>query len=86
MAKDEKLGDRFSRTPTPKDFQWDDLVRLLRGLGFTVKNKKGSRCRFTARIEGIERQITLPEPHPSGTIKPYVIREVKERLKEWNLR
>lgn len=86
MAQDEKLWDKFSRTPTPKDFQWDDLVRLLRGFGFTVENRKGSRRCFTACIEGIERRINLHEPHPSGTIKPYVIREVKERLKEWNLR
>lgn len=85
MARKDKLRDRFLSSPPPQDFNWDDLVALLEGLQFTLHNRGGSRRCFSGCFDGIERSISLHEPHPSGIVKRYVIREVSKMLKEWGL-
>lgn len=85
MSQYKKALARLCRKPPPTDFRWDELVTLLEGLGFKLHNGGGSRRHFTAVVNGTPRRINVHEPHPSGIVKPYVIRNVEASLKEWGL-
>ena len=80
MGRREKLIARFLNHP--RDFTWDELVRLLRGAGFEEAKAAGSRRRFS-HPEG--PMISLHRPHPDNTVKPYVLNEVRRCLTEENL-
>jgi len=73
MSTKEKLIERFKKQP--KDFTWEELVRLLVIFGFTMDNKgktSGSRVVF----EKGDIDIELHKPHPSNIIKEYVMKKV----------
>ena len=73
MSTKEKLLERFRKQP--KDFTWEELVRLFRIFGFTVDNKgktSGSRTVFVKE----NNEIELHKPHPSKIIKRYVMKDV----------
>jgi len=72
MPRRNKLLDRLRQRP--RDFTWDELVRLLRQLGFEpVKGGKtsGSRHRFVQKASGLT--ISLHKPHPGKELKRYQI-------------
>lgn len=77
MGTKEKLIERFKRQP--KDFTWDELVRLFSLLGFELNNKgktSGSRVIF---IKG-EYSYVAHKPHPGSIVKGYVMKQVLEYL------
>lgn len=79
MSKKEKLLKRFLQQP--KDFHFDELVRLLGFFGYsqTAKGKTaGSLIKF---INDEGEQILLHKPHPNGIMKMYQLRQIKEKLK-----
>ena len=64
----------------PSDFHYDEVVNLLGFFGFTeVKKGKtsGSRVKFL-NPDGVP--IMLHKPHPSGIMKQYQIKQIKEVL------
>jgi hypothetical protein len=64
----------------PSDFHYDEMVTLLGYFGFyEVKKGKtsGSRVKFENE-EGVP--IILHKPHPSGMMKKYQMKQVKEIL------
>lgn len=75
MTKIEKLIAKL--LSNPKDFSWDDLVKVLRYYGYTEMTGRGSRRKF---VNKNGRVISLHEPHPDKIIKPYVIKLVVEHL------
>lgn len=78
MAKKEKLVGRFLKMP--KDFHYDEVVKLLGNFGFEeVKKGKtsGSRVKFE-NADGVP--IMLHKPHPSGLMKQYQLKQIKEIL------
>ncbi len=78
MSKKEKLIARFLTMPS--DFHYDEVVKLLRFFDFTeVKKGKtsGSRVKFM-NAEGVP--IMLHKPHPSGIMKEYQLKQIKEVL------
>ena len=78
MTKKEKLIVRFLTFPS--DFHYDEMVKLLSYFDFKqVKKGKtsGSRVKFI-NPEGIP--ILLHKPHPSGIMKHYQLKQVKEVL------
>lgn len=78
MSQVEKLASRLKSEP--RDFTWDELVRLLKGLGYRVSSKGmtgESRRRFVHDELG---SICLHEPHPSKVLKMYVIKEIIKEL------
>lgn len=78
MSKKEKLIARFLTMPS--DFHYDEVVKLLRFFDFTeVKKGKtsGSRVKFM-NAEGVP--IMLHKPHPSGIMKEYQLKQIKEEL------
>jgi hypothetical protein len=84
MTKKDKLTARLLQRP--RDFTWDELVRLLGSLGFeSVKGGKagGSRQRFIHRASGAV--ISLHRPHPHKELKTYQLDQVIEVLQEEGL-
>jgi len=66
----------------PKDFTWDELISLLKTLGYVQKKTGktgGSRRRFT---HASAPTITLHKPHPNRIVKMYVINDILELLRE----
>ena len=83
MGRQDKLIARLKGKP--KDFSWDELVRLLISLGYReVKTGKsgGSRRKF---VHGTAPTIALHKPHPGNIVKSYVIDYVLELLIEEKL-
>ena len=80
MSTKEKLIARFKTLP--KDFSYDELVRLLSGLGYKVSNKdktSGSRVRFMNK----EKQliIDIHKPHTLGApIKEMALKDIYNKL------
>ncbi len=75
MGTKEKLIARFKTQP--KDFTWDEFVRLFRLLGFELGNKgktSGSRVIFTRQ----DLTYIAHKPHPERFIKSYVMRQTLE--------
>ncbi len=78
MSRKSKLIDRFQSQP--KDFTWDELVRLLGYLGYgEVKAGKTSGSRHKYEDEtGLP--IYLHKPHPGNIVKGYVMKNLAEIL------
>lgn len=80
MSKNSKLVDRF--LSKPKDFTWDELVKVLAFYGYEELKKGktgGSRRRFADNDKNV---VLLHKPHPTNIVKPYVIEQVIEHLQE----
>jgi hypothetical protein len=83
MSRRDKLIARLRSRP--KDFTWEELVRLLEGLGYIeAKAGKtgGSRRRF---VHPSAPLIALHKPHPGNIVKMYVIDDVLRVLTEEGL-
>lgn len=77
MGTKEKLVERFKGQP--KDFSWDELVRLFSIFGYEINNKgktSGSRVIFKKG----DSSYTAHKPHPGSIVKGYVIKQVTEFL------
>lgn len=83
MSRRGKLVARFRGKP--KDFTWDELVRLLEGLGYSeaaTGKTGGTRRRF---LHATAPTIALHKPHPGNIVKMYVIVDVLRVLTEEGL-
>ncbi|MCW5907812.1 MAG: type II toxin-antitoxin system HicA family toxin [Chitinophagales bacterium] len=78
MSKAEKLIERLKTYP--KDFTWEELVKVLHHFGYTeIKKGKtgGSRRKFANKQNNI---ISLHKPHPQNVVKEYVIKQIIDHL------
>jgi hypothetical protein len=78
MTQKDKQIARFLTLPS--DFHYDELVTLLGYYGFKeTKTGKtsGSRVKFINQ-NGIA--INIHKPHPSGILKHYQLKQIKEML------
>jgi len=70
----------------PKDLTWEELMKILAHYGFHEITKKGktggSRVRF---VNDRNNMINLPGPHPGNIVKQYVTKQIKEKLKLWQI-
>lgn len=83
MSRRDKLVARLKGRP--KDFTWDELVKLLEGLDYaeaTTGKTGGSRRRF---VHATAPTIALHKPHPGNVVRRYVIDDVLRVLTEANL-
>ena len=63
----------------PKDFTWNELVRVLASFGYEELKSGGTSARkFKDERTHI---INLHKPHPGSIVKSYAIRYVVEELK-----
>ncbi|MGD1957991.1 MAG: type II toxin-antitoxin system HicA family toxin [Fulvivirga sp.] len=78
MSKKEKLISRFLSMPS--DFHYDEMVKLLGYFDFyeiKIGKTSGSRVKFENE-EGVS--IMLHKPHPTGIMKKYQMKQIKETL------
>ena len=78
MNRKEKLIARFLGMPS--DFHYNEVVRLLGYFDFKEVSKgrtSGSRVKFM-NSEG--DPIMFHKPHPSGRMKQYQLKQIKEVL------
>lgn len=83
MARKDKLIEKLRRHP--RDFTWDELVSLLKSLGYKfIKPGKttGSRRRFLHPDHGV---ICLHQPHPGNVLKKYQADQILEVLEQEGL-
>ncbi len=83
VTRRDKLIERLKSKP--KDFSWDELVRLLDGLGYREAapgKTDGSRRRF---VHATAPAIALHKPHPGKILKLYVVEAVLAVLIEEGL-
>ena len=81
MTKAEKLLYRF--LSRPKDFTYNELLRLLSSFGYKEQQGSGSRIVFTN--EGLKHNIKLHKPHPGNVLKRYQIDLIINELKSYEL-
>ncbi|HXB41606.1 MAG TPA: type II toxin-antitoxin system HicA family toxin [Bacteroidia bacterium] len=77
MSQFEKLLRRL--LSRPKDFTWNEVVSLLRKLGYEEQGGTSSRKRFVNSQKDV---IHLHRPHPGKILKRYMIDIVITHLKE----
>ena len=80
MSKTEKLV--FRLLSVPRDYTWEELIKLLGLFGFVVLKKGktgGSRIKFADQNKNV---IILHKPHPGNIVKEYAIKQVITQLKE----
>jgi predicted RNA binding protein YcfA (HicA-like mRNA interferase family) len=79
MSKQQKALERLLSQPTPADITWEELKRVLQGLGYEEKRNTGSRRKFSHKKRQLV--IILHEPHPENTINRRYIEQVVDHLK-----
>ncbi len=80
MTKSDK---QLTKLKTAKVLAWNDLVKALKALGYQQIQGDGSRVKFD---NGQPSQlINLHKPHPDKELKAYALRQVREKLIEWEL-
>ncbi|WP_082306095.1 type II toxin-antitoxin system HicA family toxin [Achromobacter piechaudii] len=85
MSQSTKAVNRMCSTPPPADFEWRELVAVMKSFNFKLHTNDGSRRHFIGVVDGVERRFDCHEPHPSGIVKRYVIRQLKDFLKDLGL-
>jgi hypothetical protein len=81
MSSKKKLLERFLLQP--KDFSFDELVLVMRHLGYSLNNKgktSGSRVEF----ESPDDSFVIHKPHPDNTMKGYQMKQILDYLKQHN--
>jgi len=82
LSKVDKIIKKLQKKPTPKDFKWEELIKILKHFGFVVvpsTKTGGSRRKF---INDGKVIISLHEPHSSNELKKYQIDQILEVLKK----
>lgn len=88
MTRQQKLLQRFLKSPPPADFRFDELETLLSSLGFrSYENARSSSHKLFIRImtAGREYRIVCSRPHPGGILKAYQIRAIRSQLRIWEI-
>jgi hypothetical protein len=78
MTKKDKLITRFLSMPS--DFHFDEVKKLMSIFGYSeIKTglTSGSRVRF---MNSSGNPIMLHKPHPTGIMKQYQLKQIKEVL------
>jgi len=78
VSTKEKLIQRFKKLP--KDFTWEELVRVFEVLGFAMSNKgktSGSRVLFRNGND----TFYAHKPHPSNVVKEIMLKQALNFLK-----
>lgn len=78
MSQSEKAKERFCTNP--KDFTYDELKTMLRGMGYKEVQGSGSRVKFINETD--KDIICLHKPHPDNVLKHYLIEQIKRKLEE----
>lgn len=85
MSKAEKRLQRLASRPPPKDYTWSELVAALGSLGFELDQESGgSHCIFF-HMDDEDKVIHTYRPHPDPVIYQKEIKQIVEKLEEWEM-
>ena len=76
--------DKLCRKPTPADFKFSDVRRIMAHFGYSMSNKgatSGSRVRFYNPETG--GALMLHKPHPGDQMPKAAVDAVVDFLKEY---
>lgn len=82
MSKVENLIAKLCSTPTPADFRYSDVKKIMASFGYVESTKgatSGSRVKFYHPQTGAS--IMLHKPHPGDQMVRGSVRNVVEFLK-----
>jgi hypothetical protein len=82
MSKKEKLLRKFLTSPIRNDLTFSELKTLLVGLGFELKEGKGSRVKFFHQEKKLI--ISTHKPHPNPELCEEFIKDLQQILKIFN--
>ena len=74
MSRKKKLIQKL--LSNPKDFTWDELIRLLAMFGYQEQKTGktgGSRRKF---INNVGKMTSLHKPHPGNIVKEYLVKDL----------
>jgi hypothetical protein len=80
MGRHEKLKEKLLRLP--KNFTYDEVVRLLGGFGYIEEERRrssGSAVMFYNKE--LNDKIMLHKPHPGNELKRYILEMIIEKLR-----
>ncbi|WP_294759256.1 type II toxin-antitoxin system HicA family toxin [uncultured Gemmiger sp.] len=83
MSKVENLIAKLCSTPTPADFRYSDVKKIMAYYGYVESNKgatSGSRVKFYSPKTGAI--ISLHKPHPGDQMVRGAVRDVVEFLRK----
>ena len=81
MSIQEKLVQKL--LSGPKDFTYDEMVRLLHGFGYAEGTRgKASGSAVMFYNKRLNDKIMFHKPHPGKELKTYVLTLIIEKLKE----
>lgn len=83
MSKIDTLIRKLCQKPTPADFRYTDLCKIMKHFGYKESNKgatSGSRVRFYNPETGA--MVSLHKPHPGDQMVKGSVESVVQFLKE----
>jgi predicted RNA binding protein YcfA (HicA-like mRNA interferase family) len=81
MDRTDKLLDKVMGGRNDANFSFDELCALLTKLGYTARKTKGSHIIFQRGASFLNLQ-----PAPGGKAKAYQVRQVRQELKNLNIK
>ncbi len=75
-SRQRKILNAIFTDPVPASLAWADLESLLKAVGCTMKEGKGSAVQF----ERDKAKAYFHRPHPRKEAKPYQIRDARGLL------
>lgn len=80
MSQIEKVLAKLTKAPSPKDFSWIELQKVMKYFGYKELEGAGSRKKFVHPLT--THKIFLHKRHPDSTLIGPQISDVVESLKE----
>jgi len=80
ISKLEKTLEDFLREPTPSDFTWNDLLKIMSSLNYDLLKKKGSRRQFYNT--GTGHVLSCHKPHGDGILGRSLLEQIRDALIE----
>ncbi|WP_160153318.1 type II toxin-antitoxin system HicA family toxin [Microbulbifer sp. ALW1] len=83
MGKKDKQVARFWEEPTPRDYSWAELKRVLVGVyGYEEKQGAGSRVKFFDPAHKLPK-LYFHKPHPGNIVKATYIDQARDTLRPY---
>jgi hypothetical protein len=79
MSQIDKLLTRLVRTPAPRDFTWQQLVKVMTHFGYEELEGSGSRKKFVNLRT--KHKVLLHKRHPDSTLIGPQIEDIIDALK-----
>ncbi|MFJ7144291.1 type II toxin-antitoxin system HicA family toxin [Pseudomonas protegens] len=79
MSQIEKVLEKLTKTPAPRDFTWAQLQKVMKHFGYKELEGNGSRKKFVH--PGTKHKVLLHKRHPDSTLIGAQIEDIIEALK-----